>query len=702
MSQNDIQNSANDVPRILLVDDEVRNLDALESQLASPDYQIVRATTADEALMAVLKQDFATILMDVRMPSVSGIDIAGLIKHRKRSHGIPIMFLTAHSPGQADLLLGYDVGAVDYLTKPVDAKILKAKIAVFVDLFKKKRELIEAEELLKVANAELEARVSERTEKLSQANDDLQRSSDEIQERELRLRQLAAIIESSEDAILSKNLDGIITTWNHGAERLFGYKAEEVIGRPVTMLMPEDRWNESLQVMDRIQRGERIDSYETIRKSKDGRLIEISLTVSAIKDAEGKIVGVSKIIRDITTQKNAERELARAHAEIVAASRAKDDFLAALSHELRTPLNPVLLIASDAADDPELSVEVRSKFSAIRENVELEARLIDDLLDITRISHGKLSLNLEVVDINNVLKAVIEIVQAEAAQKHVRLVSHLNSGKVKTKGDPVRLQQVFWNILKNAVKFTPGGGRVEIGTEICPDEKILIHITDTGIGLTPAELKSIFQAFSQGEHATKGNPQRFGGLGLGLTISRMLIELHSGVIKASSEGRNCGSTFAIELPLLFMDPEAGTAGYKTINPRAENFANGSSAKGTRILLVEDHEPTRVTLSQLLSRRGYNVLPAMSLAEARRIASYERLDLVISDIGLPDGDGYTLMIELKQNLGLKGIALSGYGTEQDIQRGKDAGFIAHLVKPIRIESLEKILNLIFRNESTGSS
>jgi CheY-like chemotaxis protein len=330
--------------------------------------------------------------------------------------------------------------------------------------------------------------------------------------------------------------------------------------------------------------------------------------------------------------------------------------------------------------------------------VELEARLIDDLLDITRISHGKLSLNLEVVDVNNVLKAAIEIVRAEAAQKHVSLAVHLANRQGKTKGDPVRLQQVFWNILKNAVKFTPGGGQVEIVTELCPDEKILVHFTDTGIGLTPEEINSIFHAFSQGEHATKGNPQRFGGLGLGLTISRMLIELHSGVIKASSKGRNHGSTFSVELPLLSMDTEAGTVGYKPTKPSAESFTNGSPAKGTRILLVEDHEPTRVTLSQLLSRRGYNVLRAMSLAEARRIASQEKLDLVISDIGLPDGDGYTLMTELKQNLGLKGIALSGYGTEQDIQRGKDAGFIAHLVKPIRIENLEKILNVIFRDQS----
>jgi signal transduction histidine kinase len=459
-------------------------------------------------------------------------------------------------------------------------------------------------------------------------------------------------------------------------------------------LMPPDRWGEDAHILGRILTGERIECFETIRQGKNGKPIEISLTVSPIKDAGGKVTGVSKIVRDIAAQKKAERELARAHAEVVEASRAKDDFLAALSHELRTPLNPVLLLASDAAEDPGLAPEIRSKFSTIRTNVELEARLIDDLLDITRISHGKLTLDVATADVHAILKAALETVQAEFVQKKIELTLRLDEKKPEVKGDAMRLQQVFWNILKNAVKFTPVGGQVQVVTEISTEnDQIRVHITDTGIGLTPPELHSIFNAFSQGEHANKGSSHRFGGLGLGLSISRMLVELHSGRLQASSEGRDQGATFTVELPLLTRN-ESEPAAASPHNGHAGNFESARSALlGIRILLVEDHEPTRVALTQLLSRRKHDVLPAVSLSEARSIARQEKLDLVISDIGLPDGDGYTLMAELRENFGLKGIALTGYGMEQDIVRGKNAGFIGHLVKPIRMERLDEILRLV---------
>ena len=410
------------------------------------------------------------------------------------------------------------------------------------------------------------------------------------------------------------------------------------------------------------------------------------------KDASGNVIGASKIGRDITQQKKAERELERAHKEAVAASRAKDDFLAALSHELRTPLNPVLLLASDSAENPELPAEIRAQFATIRNNVELEARLIDDLLDITRITHGKLLISMDWVDVHAVLKAAIAMVQSEFDQKQITLALRLSEEQAVTKGDAVRLQQVFWNVLKNAVKFNSQGGRITVETAVFAEgEKITVKITDTGIGLTVDEITHIFESFAQGDHAGSGGSHRFGGLGLGLAISRMLVELHSGVIHAASVGRDQGATFTIELPCAPVgkidDNPAPPEQLATDNPKVAL----KEKTGRRILLVEDHEPTRTALARLLARRDYKVTAATSVEEARAFARQEKFDLVVSDIGLPDGNGYTLMTELRDNFGLKGIALTGYGTEQDVSRAQNSGFVAHLTKPVRIEALEKALD-----------
>jgi PAS domain S-box-containing protein len=815
-----------DVVNILLVDDEVRNLDVLESILASPNHRLVRVQTAQAALMALIDGEFAAIVLDIQMPGTNGLELAHLIKQRKRTQHIPIIFLTAYFQEDKDIIQGYEIGAVDYLTKPIDSKILKSKIAVFVELFQKNRELAalnhamegeisqreKAEQSLRQANNDLEARVEERTAKLTQANSDLRVSNTAVLESEQRysqlihslpaavyttdahghvtlyneaaailwgrepeigkdvwcgsykifrpdgtelpvdqcpmaitlkegravrgqeiiiarpdgtrrnilpypdpicdasgkivgavnmllditenkrseeaFRRLAAIVESSDDAIISKDLNGIVTSWNRGAERLFGYQAEEMIGRSITILLPPERIDEEQDILQRIRRGEHIEHYETIRQHKDGSLIEISLTISPIKKDNNKIIGASKIGRDITQQKKAERELERAHKEAVAASRAKDDFLAALSHELRTPLNPVLLLASDSAENSELPDEIRAQFATIRNNVELEARLIDDLLDITRITHGKVSLNIGLVDVHMVLKEAIATVQSELDQKQISLTLQLSEEKSMLKGDLVRLQQVFWNVFKNAVKFNSKGGKIAVETSVFADgEKIAVKIADTGIGLTAQEIGHIFNAFSQGDHAGNENSHRFGGLGLGLTISRMLVEIHSGNMRATSAGRGQGATFIIELPLAQANKHDGSSAPSDLPSK-----KGLKKKiGMRILLVEDHETTRNALSHLLARRDYKVMTASSVAEARALARQEKFDLVVSDIGLPDGNGYALMSELRDEFRLKGIALTGYGMEQDVFRGQNSGFVAYLTKPVRIEALEKALD-----------
>ncbi|HXB60993.1 MAG TPA: response regulator [Candidatus Acidoferrales bacterium] len=548
---------------VLLVDDESRNLAALESILEPmPGLQLVRALRAEEALLALLSQEFACIVLDIQMPDMSGLELARQIKTRKRNQHVPIIFLTAFYLDEKDIIMGYGAGAVDYLTKPINPEILKSKVGAFVDLFRANRALA-------AANRALEIEVNQRK------------------------------------------------------------KAEE-----------------------------------------------------ALRQANNEL---EKRVQERTA------ELKRAHSELLTASHAKDDFLATLSHELRTPLNPILLLASDAMNNRDLPPRIRTDFNTIRKNVEMEARLIDDLLDLTRIARGKIILEKNSVNLGSALQDAIAQVREEMSQKQIVLDLRLKAARHTVFADAVRLQQIFWNLLKNAVKFTPHGGQIIIETS-SGEDKIFVKISDTGIGMTPEELSAIFTAFSQGEHAA-ANGHRFGGLGLGLSISQKLTELHSGKITASSLGRDKGSAFTVELPLA---SAADTVGDPATPKPPENVPSGGSAKSLRILLVEDHEPTRTTLAGLLARRRYEVSAAATVAEARALAGTRSFDLLITDIGLPDGNGYDLMNELGKKNNLRGIALTGYGMEHDVARSENAGFDAHLTKPVRIQSLEAALDLTARN------
>jgi CheY-like chemotaxis protein len=347
----------------------------------------------------------------------------------------------------------------------------------------------------------------------------------------------------------------------------------------------------------------------------------------------------------------------------------------------------VLLLASDAAHNPDLPPNVRGDFETISKHAQLEARLIDDLLDLTRITRGKMSLEMRPIELHSVLHDALETVQSDLAEKQIAFRFELAPESPIVLGDPVRLQQVFWNVLKNAVKFTRGGGSIVIKTRAeDKDGDCHVEVTDSGIGMTAEEVTRAFDSFTQGDHAGSTAPHRFGGLGLGLAISRVLVELHLGRITATSAGRDKGSTFMITLPqtrqtLTYEDPVASNPPFPTA-PDAEPVRN--------ILLVEDHGPTRAALARLLTRRRYRVVEAASAAEALACASREKFDLVISDIGLPDQDGHHLMTSLRDRHGLRGIALSGYGMEQDIARGRRAGFIAHLIKPVSIQALESTL------------
>lgn len=481
---------------------------------------------------------------------------------------------------------------------------------------------------------------------------------------------LAAIVESSDDAIVSKTLEGIIVTWNRGAQRIFGWSAEEVIGKAINIIIPPDRQDEEPKILEQIRSGRRVDHFETIRMTKDGRLINVSVSISPMRDSNGVIVGASKIARDITPQKQIQKELQEAKEAAESANKAKDHFLSVLSHELRTPLTPVLGSLSYLERQSALPEELRSELGMLKRNVQTEARLVDDLLDLTRISRGKLKLHLEVVDVHEALRASIGMLQSEIDRKDLELTTALRAKMHHAWADAGRLQQVFLNLLSNAVKFTSPGGSIAVRTGN-DGERMLAEVTDSGVGISAPMLERLFDAFEQSEESRK-----MGGLGLGLSISKSLMEMHGGTLVASSGGVGKGATFKVELRAISAQTAAATPAAS-----APPFVTRC-----RVLLVEDHQDTRKVMVRLLRSFGCTVTEASSVAEALAAADRADFDVLLSDIGLPDGSGTEIMSELKTRKPIKGIALSGYGQDSDLQRSREAGFELHLTKPVNLQTL----------------
>ncbi len=372
--------------------------------------------------------------------------------------------------------------------------------------------------------------------------------------------------------------------------------------------------------------------------------------------------------------------------EAQAANRAKDHFMAALSHELRTPLTPVLMAVAAMQGDAGLTAESHDLLDMMRRNIELEARLIDDLLDATSIHNGKLSFKPALVDVHELLRHCLQTMGWEVKGRQCRFIADFSAPRHHVQADSVRLQQVFWNLLKNAVKFTPGAGTITVRTFNVDDTKIAVQVQDTGIGISPQAMPRIFDAFEQGD--ASGQP-RFGGLGLGLSISKAIVDAHGGTLAAESQGPDLGSTFTVTLSLIEAADQPA--------PTSASSAPAAAKRSLRLLVVEDHDPTREILGRLLIRNGHHVTSTSSVAEALAAFSTHEgaFDAVITDLGLPDGSGLDLMRELQQRGPITGIALSGYGMETDLQQTKAAGFSAHLTKPIQMEELLTILSRLER-------
>ena len=535
-ADNASNNSSANKANILVVDDRADKLLAYEVMLAPLNQNIVSVRSGKEALRRLLKEDFAAILLDVNMPGMDGFETAALIRQRQRCETTPIIFVSAINDTVNHISRGYSLGAVDYILTPVVPDILRAKISVFVDLFKK---------------------------------------------------------------------------------------------------------------------------TEQIKRQSEER--------------EGLI------------REQAVAEHARAEAE--RASEAKDRFLAMLSHELRTPLTPVLASVFTLEREQNVPDGMHEALQLIRRNVELEARLIDDLLDLTRISKGKIQLSFEIVDAHTLLRNALEICQSDIEQKNLELRTEFAARKVYLEADPARLQQIFWNLIKNAVKFTPDGGKLSVCTTNNGNGEFCVQVEDTGCGIAPEVLPKIFQAFEQAGRT------ELGGLGLGLAISKALVEAHHGFITAESPGRNGGSKFTITVPTCERTavPEAADAPPSSVKRRA-----------VRLLLVEDHEDTNRSLTRMLRRRGYEVFAARDVRSALDIATSQQFDVLVSDIGLPDGSGYDLLPALRAKGDVFGIALSGYGMEEDVRRSGEAGFSHHLVKPVDLNKLDSIIQAVPFPSSDGES
>lgn len=509
-------------------------------------------------------------------------------------------------------------------------------------------------------------------------------------------RRLAAIVESSDDAIVAKDLKGTVTNWNRGAERIFGYSAQEMIGKPISILMPADRINEEPSILERISGGEHVEHYETKRQRKDGTIIDVSLTISPIRDASGRVVGASKIARDITDRARVHAERRHlleseraARMEAERATRLRDDFLAVVSHELRTPLNGILGWAQLLKRGANDSIALKQGIDAIEQGARAQAQLIDDLLDMNRIMAGKLHLDIQNVHLASLIESALETLRPAADAKGIRLQSALATNVASIRGDPARLQQVFWNLLSNAVKFTPKGGKVQVLLERV-NSHIEISVADTGVGIKPDFLPHVFERFRQADASTA---RRYGGLGLGLAIVKQIVELHGGTVAVESLGEGEGTTFHVRIPVSIIRRPPG-AEPEFVGPVQEERA---SLGGIRVLVVDDDPGAAEIVKRMLAAYGADATTAASGDEALIKIPDSAPDIILSDIGMPEMDGYEFISALRKGGNkVPVIAVTAFARAEDRIRTLQAGYGMHLAKPIDARELLTVVRAMLRN------
>jgi signal transduction histidine kinase/DNA-binding response OmpR family regulator len=722
---------------ILMVDDSPTNLLALETILEGPDRNLVRATSGDEALRYLLNDEVAVILLDVYMPGIDGLETAALIRGREKSRDIPIIFLTADSTGNRHIAKGYSLGAVDYILKPVEPDILRSKVAVFVELFKKTEEIKRQAELLHEKNLELENANLERLAMLIELGQQLAAEHDPA-------RVLEKFCDAARDIVGAEHARvGVISEeWpqlryffrsdsgtGDGARPGVAQADDGVLGTLIKERRPLrlSEIDASLQIADlpAPDTGARsflgapifysgqvfgwlylIDKIGADEFSEaDERLAVTLSTQVAVAYENARLYTEAQrhtieLQQEIAERKQAEEERARmlvreqaARAEAESANRTKDEFLATLSHELRTPLTAILgwshLLQTNKFDDKSTTRALET----IERNARSQSQLIDDLLDVSRIITGKLRLDVRPVELTKIVEAVVESSRPVADAKTIQFEVTLDKSASQVMGDATRLQQVVWNLFSNAVKFTPEGGRVEVRLER-DDAHAQIIVSDNGQGINPQFLPVIFDRFRQADGSTT---RKHGGLGLGLAIARHLIEMHGGTIQARSEGINKGATFTVQLPLnaASHQHEAG-ADLSSSNKGKSKLTDNCSPvlDGLRILVVDDEDDTRDLILTVLKQCGAEVRGSESAGEAFVVFKEWSPDLLVCDIGLPEEDGFSLLKKVRASNGESGqipvVALTAYASPEDRDRILNAGFQMHIAKPVEPEELLTII------------
>lgn len=718
---------------ILMVDDSPTNLLALESILQAPDRNLVSAASGDDALRYLLNNEAAVILMDVYMPDLDGLQTAELIRGRDRSRNIPIIFLTADSTGGRHLSRGYSLGAVDYIVKPIEPDILRSKVAVFVELFKKTREVERQAELLEEKNLQLENANLARLNMLIDLGQQLAAEHDPWRVLENFCRSARQIVEAQEAAVGLSNNEGetlryffccatdedVAVGSNKGVPKVTERALKYLVTkrRPLRLNDSDEllRTNGKTSALVRSFLGAPILSAAGVRgwvyllnklnadefSEADERLGETLATQVAIAYENAMLYSdaqrhASELQQEITERKQAEEERAQllireqaARAEAEQANRTKDEFLATLSHELRTPLSAILgwshLVRTGKLDEPQMS----RAFETIERNARSQSQLIDDLLDVSRIITGKLQIEPRAVDLCTVVEAASDAVRPSVEAKDIKFETVLDTEACLVLGDANRLQQIVWNLLSNAIKFTPTGGRVSAEVKRV-GERVRISVSDSGTGITSEFLPYIFDRFRQADGSTT---RVHGGLGLGLSIVKHLVELHDGGVEVQSAGKDQGATFTVSLPLSSAASSDNIETATNPEPESNGLPAGFSKllKGLRILVVDDEADSRDLVTAILTRCGSKVRCCESVAEALKTFREWKPDLLVSDIGMPNEDGYELIkklrrLRLKRAKEIPVVALTAYATDDDRERTLSAGFQMHVPKPIEPEAL----------------